>query len=86
MAVGFGNVDNFQETIQATVDNGIDYARSKLYTGVSLKYCKECDEEIPEARRLALPGVKCCINCQTKLDSSYKEYYNRRGSKDSQLR
>lgn len=86
MAVGFGGPDNHQETIQATIDNAVDFARSKLYCGESLQYCIDCDEEIPEKRRLVLKGVERCVECQNKVDNSYKEYYNRRGSKDSQLR
>jgi phage/conjugal plasmid C-4 type zinc finger TraR family protein len=86
MASGFGSVDNFQETIQATVDNGVDFARSQLPSGDSLKYCLDCDNEIPENRRLALKGVKYCVKCQTTHESTFKEMYNRRGSKDSQLR
>ena len=30
----------------------------------SEKFCVECGEEIPEARRLAVPGVQLCIYCQ----------------------
>lgn len=87
MAVGFGNVDGFQETIQATVDNAVDFARSQLYKfKESLEFCLNCEEEIPEARRKALTGVCYCIDCQSKRDATIGSYYNRRGSKDSQLR
>lgn len=86
MAVGFGNVDSFQETIQSTIDNGIDFARNSLPKGESEKYCFDCGHTIPEARRVALKGVKYCITCQEKHDTKIKSYYNRRGSKDSQLR
>jgi phage/conjugal plasmid C-4 type zinc finger TraR family protein len=30
----------------------------------SAKECVECGDEIPEARRLAIPGVQSCIYCQ----------------------
>lgn len=85
MAVGFGSVDNFQETIQATIDNAIDFARSQLNIKESLTHCLECDTLIPEARRKAL-NVIYCVRCQEKHDKTIKSYYNRRGSKDSQLR
>ena len=29
--------------------------------GESLKFCAECEEEIPQARRDAVPGVKLCV-------------------------
>lgn len=65
---GYGGVDDDQINAQAFVDNYIDLARSQLPIGESAKYCVECGEEIPEARRLALPGVKHCIPCQTERD------------------
>ena len=30
----------------------------------SLEECEECGEEIPEARRKLIPGVKLCIYCK----------------------
>jgi len=43
---------------------------------------------IPEARRAALPGVRVCVPCQEgrDLETAAVSGYNRRGSKDSQLR
>ncbi|BCS55181.1 TraR/DksA C4-type zinc finger protein [Geobacter sp. SVR] len=32
------------------------------YTGSA---CLDCGDEIPTARRLAVPGCRRCINCQT---------------------
>lgn len=87
MAVGFGNIDNFQETIQATVDNAVDFARNQLYKFEdSLDYCLDCGEEIPEERKKLLTGICYCVKCKTKHESTQASYYNRRGSKDSQLR
>lgn len=34
----------------------------------SLEECEECGEEIPEARRLAIPGVRLCIYCKEKSE------------------
>ena len=34
-----------------------------LYHGASAEECEECGDEIPEARRRALPGVKWCVGC-----------------------
>ena len=41
-----------------------------------------------ERIRAALPGVRLCIACQEKADAEVRVFsgYNRRGSKDSQLR
>jgi phage/conjugal plasmid C-4 type zinc finger TraR family protein len=88
MAGGFAKDGAVQEQIDATVEDAIKHARDQLPRGESLTHCVECDSEIPEARREAVPGVRLCINCQVELDKEAKVQagYNRRGSKDSQLR
>lgn len=88
MASGWANENAVQEQIDATLDDAIAKARSQLHSGDSAEFCEECGDLIPEARRLALPGVKLCIACQNTLDKKQSAFsgYNRRGSKDSQLR
>ncbi|EJD6082399.1 MULTISPECIES: DksA/TraR family C4-type zinc finger protein [Providencia] len=88
MANGWANENAVQEQIDATLDDAITKARNQLHSGESAEICEECGETIPEARRLALPGVRLCISCQNELDKKNAAYsgYNRRGSKDSQLR
>jgi phage/conjugal plasmid C-4 type zinc finger TraR family protein len=36
--------------------------------GDSRADCLECGEPIPEARRVALPGVTLCVHCQTLME------------------
>lgn len=88
MAGGFAKDGAVQEQIDATIDDAISRARSKLANGASRKVCMECGEPIPEPRRKAVPGVRMCINCQAEQDKQDAKFsgYNRRGSKDSQLR
>ena len=88
MAGGFAKDGAVQDQIDATVEDAIKHARDQLPRGESLKKCDECDAPIPEARREAVPGVRLCITCQSELDKEAKiaAGYNRRGSKDSQLR
>lgn len=86
---GWGPSDEGFATREATIKDAIDWARNELKISSmreSNHYCDECDEEIPEQRRIAVKGVKYCICCQEKHDKKIKSYYNRRGSKDSQLR
>jgi phage/conjugal plasmid C-4 type zinc finger TraR family protein len=40
----------------------------RQYRGLSLTHCDECGEEIPEARRVALPGVTLCVDCQSEQE------------------
>jgi phage/conjugal plasmid C-4 type zinc finger TraR family protein len=88
MAGGFAKDGAVQEQIDATVEDGIKRARSELPRGDSLTHCEECGCEIPDARREAVPGVRLCVACQSEHDKARKAVsgYNRRGSKDSQLR
>jgi phage/conjugal plasmid C-4 type zinc finger TraR family protein len=87
MAGGWSRDGAVQDQIDASVEDAIARARGKLARGESLKQCEECDAAIPEARRKAVPGVRLCIECQRIKDADAAHSgYNRRGSKDSQLR
>jgi len=46
-------------------------ARSKP-TSVSRLTCDCCGAPIPEARRIAVPGVELCVTCQTISESKNK--------------
>ncbi|SNT71243.1 MULTISPECIES: DksA/TraR family C4-type zinc finger protein [unclassified Psychrobacter] len=88
MAGGWSRDGAEHEQMDATVNDAVDRVRSSLLTGDSAEFCDECGNAIPEARRVAVPGVQHCIGCQTELEQEAKaaELFNRRGSKDSQLR
>lgn len=88
MAVGWAGDNAINDQIADSIADEIARARSRLPTGESLIACEECGEKIPEARRRALPGVRLCLACQEKRDKEYTRFtgYNRKGSKDSQLR
>ena len=88
MANGWARDGAVQDQIDASVEDAVRQARSRLTEGESLTHCSECTAVIPEGRRLAVPGVRLCVACQAELDAeqSFNAGYNRRGSKDSQLR
>jgi phage/conjugal plasmid C-4 type zinc finger TraR family protein len=88
MATGWAGDGAVQEQIDATVKDAISRVQSQLPQGPSLSHCAECEAEIPEARRSAMPGVRLCVSCQSVHDRDADQFsgYNRRGSKDSQLR
>ena len=88
MAGGFAKDGAVQDQIDASLADEVKRARNQLPRGDSLRECEECDASIPEARRRAMPGVRLCVNCQQAQDESEARAspYNRRGSKDSQLR
>ena len=88
MATGWAGDGAVQDQIDATIKDGIERARSKLANGPGLTRCQVCAVTIPKARRKAVPGVRLCVTCQEARDHEEDAGggYNRRGSKDSQLR
>jgi len=88
MATGWAGDGAVQDQIDATVKDGIQRAQSRLPSGPSLSHCTECGAAIPAARQQAIPGVRLCVACQEvhDRDAIQAAGYNRRGSKDSQLR
>ena len=88
MATGWTRDGGVQEQIDASIEDAVKLARSRLPEGEGLEHCEECEEVIPEARRKAMPGVRLCVRCQSELEKrqTTPTGFNRRGSKDSQLR
>lgn len=67
--------ENFEESemgqiaaIQINEDTVRRHLAAMDARGPSLSHCEECGEEIPEARRKAVPGVKLCIYHQEYLE------------------
>ena len=44
--------------------NAIAAVRANIGSGPGLTHCAECGDRIPKARRLAVPGVQLCVDCQ----------------------
>lgn len=88
MASGWSPDGAVQDQIDASVEDAVKLAKSRLPNGESLKYCQACDTIIPDARRKAIPGVCLCINCQSEIEKqqTISTGFNRRASKDSQLK
>ena len=88
MAGGWSRDGAVQDQIDASLEDAVELARSRLPKGESLLHCEDCDAKIPPARREAIPGVRLCVQCQSALDDQQARLggFNRRGSKDSQLR
>jgi phage/conjugal plasmid C-4 type zinc finger TraR family protein len=89
MAGGWTADGAVQQQIDDSIEDAVRRARAQLTAGPSLSRCEECEAGIPAARREAMPGVRLCVECQAERDRrqpSATGPYNRRGSKDSQLR
>ena len=88
MAVGWTGDSAVSDQIRDSVEDEVLRIRAAMPKGESAFFCEECGEPIPERRRNALPGIRLCIACQEEADRQYRMIapYNRKGSKDSQLR
>ncbi len=87
MAGGWTRDGAVLDQIDDTITDGVLTARARMAVGEGTTHCVECGDEIPEARRRALPAARTCVQCQSGRDSRVVVAgINRRGSKDSQLR
>ena len=88
MAGGWAQDGAVNEQIEISTQEAIERARRRAPAGESRETCADCDEPIPEARRLAVPGVRLCLDCQQASDQAWRPRggVNRRASKDSQLK
>ncbi len=87
MAGGWTRDGAVLDQIDDTILDGVAAARARLPAGEGASHCDECGEQIPEARRRALPGARTCVACQSARDRRVVTTgINRRGNKDSQLR
>jgi phage/conjugal plasmid C-4 type zinc finger TraR family protein len=88
MAGGWSRDGAVQDQIDASVEDAVNLARSRLAAGEGSSHCDECGVKIPDARRKAVPGARLCVICQGAEDEHQAglSSINRRGSKDSQLR
>lgn len=90
MAGGWAQDGAVNEQIEASINDELARMRAinQAPKGEGLDECAQCGEPIPPARRKAVPGVTLCIDCQQGRDRSFRlrSGFNRRGSKDSQLK
>lgn len=52
-----------EERLQQAIANRVQYQ------GESAEECDSCGAEIPQARRLAVPGCQHCVDCQSLLEA-----------------
>ena len=87
MAGGWTRDGAVQDQIDDTVTDAVLRARANMAGREGAIHCEECGEPIPEGRRRALPGARTCVPCQSDRDKQPAyALFNRRGSKDSQLK
>lgn len=67
MASGWAPDGAVQDQIDDSINDAVRLARSRLPSGPGEIHCQECGEEIPEARRRAMPGARLCVQCQSGM-------------------
>jgi len=58
------DIDRAQAINEQFLEKVLDDHQRNMPKGESLTHCEDCEEEIPEARRQAVPGCLRCIGCQ----------------------
>ena len=89
IAGGWVKDGEVSEQIEASINDQFALMlASKVPLDASLSNCAECEEPILEQRRLAVVGVKLCLDCVHERETQHQNRcgINRRGSKDSQLK
>lgn len=87
MANGWAGDTAVHDQIESDIADAVERARADLPAGQGSECCSDCGEVIPTERRRVLPGACRCVRCQADHDEQHTgSAYNRRGSKDSQLR
>lgn len=64
-------IDAAQEYIDRITAAGIEACRIN-HSAVSATECRECGYPIPEARRVNVPGVQTCADCQQEFEDRYR--------------
>lgn len=69
---GYGSPD--EESLHAIImsENEVERVRQQLASQAlrpSRLTCADCEEDIPQGRREAIPGVEYCVTCAPKHES-----------------
>lgn len=74
--MSYGSVDGLEiEAQTAQVEDQLKIRKlNQTVNNNTTSKCMSCEEEIPEKRRAAIPGVRYCISCQEEADGSATKY------------
>lgn len=65
--------DVANDLMQERIDHALA-ARKPAAVSASFEFCVDCDEAIPQARRLAARGCMRCAGCQQALEQKGARY------------
>lgn len=69
-------LDRAQEREEEMRSDALARQRRALWPDqlASAEQCEICEQIIPEGRRVALPGVQTCIDCQADIERLKAQY------------
>lgn len=67
MDLGERSIERAEEFERRQRDAAVQRIRNNL-VGLGEDFCLSCGDRIEEARRMALPSAKRCVDCQTKVE------------------
>lgn len=65
-------IDAAQDYIDKFTQAGVDRCRIN-HNAVSATHCSDCGDDIPELRRLKVPGCQRCASCQGDFELLKKQ-------------
>lgn len=65
-------IDQASELEEMLRENAIAAHRINR-NAISAEHCESCGEDIPEPRRVAVPGCKTCASCQEEIELKNKQ-------------
>lgn len=65
-------IDQANELVEQNINHAIQAHRINR-NAVSAEYCEECGEDIPEPRRVAVPGCQTCVSCANDIELRLKQ-------------
>lgn len=65
-------IDQANELAQRRLEMTIQNMRIN-HNAVSATHCCDCEEEIPEQRREAVPGCQRCVSCASDIELRLKQ-------------
>jgi len=72
-------MSDIADQAQGVIEQQLAASLSKIKPSInpvlpSAVYCDDCYEDIPQARRTALPGVRLCVGCASVKEMHQRQY------------
>ncbi|ADZ70103.1 TraR/DksA C4-type zinc finger protein [Polymorphum gilvum] len=65
------DVELAEARVEREREAGVNAVRARLQ-GAGAADCVDCGEEIPPARRRAMPSARRCAGCQTRIEGRHR--------------